>query len=363
MNSLLRSILSLSIVSAAFPHCVFAQEASVKTDPVGFTTISVTPGNGTARKVTMLSIPLLEVDSSVTGLTAGTITAVASNSIIVSNAGWVPGALSQPDSPFLVQITSGDAAGRYFLVASSAAENGSSGRADLANTATNLFISSIDMAQVSNDLANAGVAAGDGFKLFACDTLSWFGSPETTGILGGANARAADNIIVTVNGTPTTYYFNTANSNWTRSSPPSIANNVALSPNYGVMYSRLGSENLSFVSTGQVPVVSSAAAVKNFGSTVLSSYWPTTNNLRSLGIQDLPGWVSGTNQANTDNVMVVANGVAYTYYYNGANWRRFPLPSNQDNVVIPIGSAVQIIKKGNAAGYSTLARPIPYTLD
>ncbi len=338
-------------------------QTTVATDPVGFTTINVTPGTGSSRRQTLLSIPLLDVDSSVLGLTVGTITSVASNSIVVSNAGWTPGALSQPSSPFVVQITSGPAAGRFFLVASSAASNGSSGSAALANTATSLFISALDMTPVTNNLANVGVAAGNGYKLFACDTLSWFGSPSATGIRGGSNASSADNIIVTINGSPATYFFNTNTSNWTRSSPPSVANNVALSPNYGVTYSRLASNSLSFVSTGQVPVLSNAVAVKNSGVTILSSYWPTTNNLRGLGIQNLPGWVVGTNQTSSDNVVVVANGSATTYYYNGTNWRRFPLPASQDAVNIPIGSAVQIIKKGNAAGFSTLARPVPYTLN
>jgi hypothetical protein len=362
MNLNRLSLLSL-VASFALPQTSINAQTTVTTDPVGFTTITVTPGTGTARRQTMMSIPLLDVDSSVSGLTTGTISAVTSNSIVVTNAGWTPGELSRPASPFVVQITSGPAAGRFFLVASSAATNGSSGNAALANTATNLFISSIDMTTVTNNLANVGVAAGNGFKLFACDTLSWFGSPATTGIRGGSNPVSADNIVVTVNGTPVTYFFNTTTSNWTRSSPPSVANNVALSPNYGVTYSRLDSNNLSFVSTGQVPVLSNAVAVKNSGPTMLSSYWPTTNTLRGLGIQNLPGWVVGTNQTATDNVVVVANGTATTYYYNGTNWRRFPLPASQDNVAIPIGSAVQIIKKGSAPGYSTLARPVPYSLN
>lgn len=350
-------------VFLAFAPAHLHAQTTVATDPVGFTTVTITPGSGTARKQTMLSIPLLDVDSSVAGLSTGTISSVTSNSIIVTNAGWTAGALSQPATPFVVQLTSGSAAGRFFLVASSAATGGASGGATLANTATNLFISSISLAPVTNNLANAGVSAGDTFKLYACDTLGWFGSPATTGILGGSNAASADNIIVNVNGSLTSYYYNTSTSNWTRSSPPSVANNVALLPSYGVRYSRLASNALSFVTTGQVPVISNKVAVKNSGATVLSSYWPITNTLRSLGIQNLPGWVIGSNQTSTDNVQVVAAGTVSTYYYNGTNWRKFPLPSSQDNVAIPIGSSVQIIKKGSAAGYSTLSQAVPYTLN
>ena len=359
--------LPLLIIAASFALTQFGLSAqtTVATDPVGFTTINITPGSGIARKTTMMSIPLLDVDSSVSGLSTGTISSVTSNSIVVSNAGWVPGALSQPAAPFVVQITSGPAAGRFFLVASSATTGGASGGAALANTVSNLFVSSISLTPVTNNLVNAGISAGNSFKLYACDTLSWFGTPATTGIRGGSNAASADNIVVTVNGAATTYFYNTNTTNWQATSGPSSSrSNVALLPSYGVSYSRLASNDLSFVSTGQVPTTNNSVAVKNSGVTVLSSYWPTTNNLRGLGIQNLPGWVAGTTQAATDNVMIVSGGSAVTYFYNGTNWRRGSGPTTpQDNVAIPIGSSVQIIKKGSASGYSTLSQAVPYTLN
>jgi hypothetical protein len=332
-------------------------QTTVSTDPVGFTTVTITPGSGTARKQTMMSIPLLDA-ASVSGLSSGTISGVASNSIVVSNAGWTPGALSLPSEPYVIQITSGPAAGRFFLIASSATTGGASGSTALANTATNVFISPIDSTQVSNDLPATGVAVGNAFKLFACDTLSWFGSPATTGVLGGTGPTSADTITVTVNGTPTTYYYRTTSSNWVRSGPNTAAGNVALVPNIGLAYNRLSSNALSFVTTGQVPVTNRVAPIKNSGTTTLSQYWPVATTLKNLGLQDLAGWVKGTNQISTDNVIVVAGGTPITYYNNGTNWRRFPLPGSQDNVQIPVGAAVQVVKKGSAGGFTPFAQSI-----
>ena len=339
---------------------------TVATDPVGFVTVTITPGSGTARKPTLMSIPLLDTTWTNSGLSSGTITSVTSNSIVVSNAGWTAGALSQPAAPFVVQITSGPAAGRFFLVASSATTGGASGGAAQANTATNLFISSIDLTPITNHLANAGVSAGNTFKIYACDTLSSFGSPASTGIRGGTNAASADNVVVTVNGTPTTYFYSTTVSNWVRT-PNINSANVALTPNIGIMYNRLATNNLSFVSTGQVPVTNRIAPIKNSGVTILSQYWPVNSTLNSLGLQSIPGWVGGTNQASTDNVTVIVNGTPTTYYYHvsptATNWRRFPLPTSQDTVNIPVGAAVQINKKGSAPGYSSLSQGVPYTLN
>jgi len=342
-------------------------QTTATTDPVGFTSIVVTNAStATGRRSSVISIPLLDVDSSISGLSSGIITAAASNSITVSNANWTLGALSQPSTPFVIQITSGAAAGRMFLVASSAGTSGALGSAATANTASNLFISTADVTQISN-LPAAGVTAGDSFRLFACDTLgSAFGTPASTGIRGGTNAANADQIIITVNNAATTYYYNTSSNAWLRSPTTFGASNVALVPNNGLVYNRLGGTSaLTFVSTGQVPVTNRVAPIRNSGTTVLSQYWPVAGTLRGLGIQNLPGWVSTpTATSSTDNVAVTSGGSQTLYFYNGTNWRRTSGPTNsQDNVAIPIGSAVQIIKKGAAPGFSTLTQTMPYSLN
>jgi hypothetical protein len=292
---------------------------------------------------------------------------------VVTNANWTPGALSQPSAPFVVQITSGAAAGTMLLVAANANTAGASGGAALANTSSNLFISALDLTRYGNSLSNAGISAGDGFKLFACDTLSSaFGAPGSTpgssnSILGGTNAATADNVVVTVNGTPTTYYYNTTSSQWVRSPINSAAGNVALVPNYGVSYNRQSSNAFSFVLTGQVPVTNRIVSIRNGGSTVLAQYWPTATTLNSLGLQNLPNWVKGTNQAATDNVIINTSGTPVTYYYFSSGttnqWRRFPLATSQDNVSIPIGAAVTVVKKASASTFTNLVQAIPYNLN
>jgi len=348
-------------------------QTTATTDPVGFVTVTAVGGVSGAKRSTLISLPLLDVDGALSNGVSGLISSVTSNSIVVTNANWTPGALSQPSSPFVVQITSGAAAGSMFLVASSATTGGASGGATLANTASNLFISSLDLTRYGNNLSNAGITAGDGFKIFACDTLSSaFGAPGATpgssnSILGGATAAAADNVVVTVNGTPTTYYYSTTSSQWVRSPINAAAGNVALVPNYGVSYNRQSSNAFSFVLTGQVPVTNRIVSIRNGGSTVLAQYWPTATSLNSLGLQNLSNWVKGTNQTATDNVIVNTSGTPVTYYYFSSGstnqWRRFPLTTSQDNVVIPIGAAVTVVKKGAASTFTNLVQSIPYSLN
>ena len=232
-----------------------------------------------------------------------------------------------------------------------------------ANTATTLTVSSTDTAQVPN-LATLGVANGDSYRIYACDTLaSFFGAPTPTGVTGGTAPNNADTIVITVNGSATTYYYSTSLGRWTRVAfgNPN-ASNTPLLPYYGMQYQRIGSTALSFVTTGNVPTVDRRVQIKNSGITLLAQYWPATSTLSSLGLQSMPGWAAGSAKTG-DNVLVLSGGSSITYFYDGTNWRRsaFGNPISND-VVIPIGSAVQIVKKGTAGGYATLNQPLPYSL-
>jgi hypothetical protein len=370
MNFLRFSLTTILVATLVSPALA---QTTATTDPVGFVTVTAVGGAGGAKKSTLISLPLLDVDGTLTNGSSGIISSITSNSIVVTNANWTPGVLSQPSTPFVVQITTGPAAGSMFLVAANATTAGASGGASLGNTSSNLSISPLDLARYGNNFSNAGVAPGDGFKLFACDTLgSAFGVPGPTpgssnSILGGTNAATSDNVVVTVNGTPTTYYYSTASSQWVRSPINSAAGNVALVPNYGVAFNRQSTNAFSFVITGQVPVTNRIVSIRNGGSTVLAQYWPAATTLNNLGLQNLPNWVKGVNQTSTDNVIVNTSGTPVTYYYfsSGATnqWRRFPLTASQDNVSIPVGAAVTVVKKANTNTFTNLVQAIPYNLN
>jgi hypothetical protein len=358
-----RFSLVASVVAGLTLNLGYSQITSqtATTDPVGFVTVGITAGTGSAKKNTLFSLPLLETEA-IDGQVAGTITGVTANTISNSNAGWTAGALSDPTMPFLIQITSGAAEGRMFLISSSAATGGAV--AGAANTATEVTISSLDAAQI--DLTTLGVVEGtDTYKIFACDTISsFFGTPEATGIQGGASAANADTIIAVVNGSSSTYFYSTANGRWSRvalGSPD--ASNVPLLPYYGIQYGRIASTPLSFVVTGGVPTSERQVSVKNSGSTLLAQYWPADSTLGSLGIENLAGWQSGSTAASADTVVLTSAGSANTYFYNGTNWKRVALGSpDADNTVIPVGTTVSIVKKGSAGGYSTLTQQAPYSL-
>ena len=355
MNVIRLSLVSAFAATLSLPF-VRAQETAT-TDPVGFVTVNITPGTGSAKKNTLFSVPLMEVES-ITGQVAGVITGVTSNSISNSNAGWAAGALSQPATPYLMQITSGAAEGRLFLIASSANTGGAIN--GTANTATTVTVSPVDSAQT--DLTTLGIVAGtDTYKIYACDTLSsFFGTPASTGIQGGTSATNADTIVAIVNGSANTYFYSTTASRWARAALGSPdASNVPLLPYYGIQYSRISTAPWSRTVTGGVPVDPRKVAVKNSGNTILSQFWPVDSTLATSGLSTVV--TAGANANTADTVRLTSAGSVNTYFYDGTNWRRQALGSPLANdTPIPLGTAMQIFRRGSAAGYTTLNQAVPY---
>jgi hypothetical protein len=282
---------------------------------------------------------------------SGQITSFTSNSISNSNAAWTPGELSTVASPTLIQITSGNATGRMFLVASSPA-----------NTSTSLTISSTDSAQV--DLTNLGISVGDSYTILSCDTLSsLFGTPATSGVLGGASAAVSDSIILVFNGSASTYFYSTTNSKWIKVAPGNPdATNTPIPPYYGIQYQRLAATPLSFTFTGNVPTKQRQLSIKNSGTTLLSQFYPTDVTLVSLGLQNLSGWVSNAASSSADTVLITTAGSASTYWFNGTNWKKIgPGTPTSDSTIITPGTSISIFKRGSTSGYASFVQSLPYT--
>jgi hypothetical protein len=139
------------------------------------------------------------------------------------------------------------------------------------------------------------------------------------------------------------------------------ASNVPLLPYYGMQYQRIANTPLSATVTGEVPVKPRKVAVKNSGITLISQFWPADSTLLSSGLSSVV--TPGASASVADTVILTSGGSASTYWYNGTNWRRvFAGSPISDSTPIPIGTTVQISRKGTATGYTTLSQPVPYSL-
>ena len=125
--------------------------------------------------------------------------------------------------PYSVKITSGTSNGKYFAVTS--------------NTATSVTVEDL-----------TGVAINDTYEIVAVDTLeTLFGSPSDGVIVGGSKTDA--DIVWILDGSWNKYYHNGTNWVQDRRGNP-IRNDLPLSPDSGMLISRLSDQATSFVITG-----------------------------------------------------------------------------------------------------------------
>lgn len=326
--------------------------AEVSTVPEGVFTVNITAAAPNNSVITLLSLPLTGV-ATAAGQMAGRLTGVTANSLTNANAGWTAGSLSTAATPYCIRITSGVAEGYTFLISTSTA-----------NTATTVTVDAEEAGQVN--LTTLGLVTGvngDTYEIITCDTIgSVFGTPQTTGILGGPTSTSADIVQMMVQGTWREYFYNTTLSRWARLGPGTASANVPIRPDTAIIYNRRGTTPLSITVAGRVPSSDRRAIVKSSGVTFLATNWPVDTTLLGSKIHLIPGWVTGTSYQTADIAQMFVSGTWREYYYNGTQWKRVGPGTVSDNVVIPAGTAVLLNRKGSATSVTALTQSLPYSL-
>jgi hypothetical protein len=327
--------------------------SSATTVPVGYTILTASAGTGTAPTSTAISLPLLGTPAG-PGQLVGRITSLTSNTLTNANAAWTSGQLSTLTAPSLIRITSGAAVGRTFLLSTA-----------IANTATTATLDGSETV----DLTTLGIqtgSAGDTYTIIPADTLSsTFGTPATSGILGGTSATTADSVSLLENGVWSQYFYKTSVSRWVKNTlgNPDATNKV-IRPDAAVLFNRLTASPLAMTVLGTVPALQRNATVANAGLTFLAQGFPLNYTFANSNIQNLPGWTSGTTASSADTVSLLQSGVWKQYFFDGTNWRLNTLGTPVRNAdVISAGSAFLIGKQGSAASTSILTQDTPYTLE
>jgi hypothetical protein len=332
---------------------------AISTAPVGYVAIDITPGTGVAKRNSLVSIPLLGRDSTIPsrGVVLGvkdsrTLRVAPLDKGEGGQASWTRGRLSSSSEPFLLKMTSGGAEGRMFLVSTV-----------VPNTEEEVTLR--DPYVAGFNLATEGVGEGDQFVLLPCDTLlSFFGTPEAGGVFGGPSAKEADTIVLIEGGAASTYYFSTTLGRWTRvglGSPD--ASHTPLHPYYGLQYSRLSSSPLKLVAVGDVPTGKRKLTLRNSGSTILSTYWPTHVPLGNSGVHLTQGWAVAGGGRSGDQVTFTKAGSASSHVHDGTNWRKVGpgSPLSDEDTMNPGGAALLTRRQFNSQSNPILTQVAPYS--
>lgn len=313
-----------------------------------------------AGQTRTFSLPLVH-DSIATGAVTGRITAVGTNYLENSSAGWTPGELSSASNPYYLRIKTGAAAGRVLMVSTTA------------NTTTR-----VNLTNDGTDLTQAGIvtgANGDVYELVLADTLfSLFGSSS---LQGGTDWLTADNVNVWGGAAWIVFYYNTTRNRWERNTDTAASpsrNTFVLRPDRGIMVTRRAAAQLNFRITGRVPVVAPRHFNSRPGTSFLSNGIPVDITLGNLALQSIaPGWVSGSDPAtsvtNADLLQVWGGAAWIVFFYNSerGRWERntdTAATPSRDTFVIPAGRPLLIrrLTSGANSFQSVVPLPLPYTV-
>lgn len=347
----MKAPLLLSVVLALLVPAGASHSESARTVPVGMMTIEIRAGSLANPSVTTFSLPLREsTPPDFVGQAAGRITGVTATTLANTNAGWAPGALSQPSSPYFIRITSGNAAGRTLKISSATA-----------NTESTLTV-----LNQGTDLSTLGIVTGsdgDTYEIFPGDTLESFFGDST---LGATSAASADVVRLYDGSSWSDYYYNSTAQQWRIGSIPVNQNFVVLRPDSGITFYRRGSTSLTYSLFGVVPSTPIRSVVNNGGVTYLGNAFPVDQTLAASGFNTVPGWVNNVGAVTTADKIGIWGGSSYTYYNYSQSlgqWRAGSVPVNQNNVRIPAGTPVLINRPTPAPGVSVLLQDLPYNLN
>lgn len=321
---------------------VWSQE--VKSRPVGFLTQVIPAG-----QTTSFSIPF-EPDVSSRSDAIGRVSAVGPTYIESSAAAWGIGAFSSAASPYAVRLTSGVAAGRLFLVSSTA------------NTATRLYLETdgFDLTALQIETGSAGAT----FEILPADTLATFFGDNSTAnplvVQGGADAKVADLVQLWSGSGWKRYYFNTLWNRWALDSDSEVdaaRNSALLRPDRGIMISRRADTPLVIAVVGRV-LATPHRAVQLAGEnaqSLMATMQPSDVTLAQLALQQSDrsnAWRSASDPAQADIISVWSGATWLSFFYNNAvgHWQRVGDPtSDRDNFVVRAGVPVFVQRRAAPA--------------
>ncbi len=319
------------LAAAQFAAVLSHAQTETVTDPLGYVSFPIKAGAVNAPSTALISLPLQDENafrSAVSSVVSGT-------ELQISNVSWTANELADPSAPAFVRILSGAKAGALVAVSS--------------NTGNALTVAA--------DLS--GIATGDRLEIVGAHTLgNLFGDT----LLGGSNAKVADNIITVSGAIYSTYYYNTDRQRWELNTDPATAqDNVVIRPDTGFYIVRRG-PGFNLVSAGRVPITDARIPVDNVGNSLITYGFPIDVTLGQLALQNaIPGWRSHASAASADWLSIDSAGTALSYYFTGTNWRRTSgAPTNRDSIVIKAGTPLALTRSGSTPGTTDYTKAKPY---
>ena len=313
---------------------LLAQDNTAFTKPSGYTTVSVAPAPAEGQStLTAFSVTLRN-----SVVEAGKSTSIGSTTLSNSAANWSDGEWTS--EPHLIYITNANGGEEAFLIKS--------------HTASELTLDTTGL-----DLTTRFGTGIREFSILKAHTFgSLFGTDSVPFQTGDENTA---DLLYVWNGGWTTYFHN--GSNWERTDSFQSADNDVLFPDEGIFVQRRGTTELNLTFLGNVPYKPQVSTIPGQSLTAIGSRYPVGTTVRQMGLQNLPGWQSGS-ETSGDRFFVWNNPGWVTYFYNGSNWEKSSSFGNVDNEIIPGDSMIFVLRVSSSTQEnSDNTHELPYTVE
>ena len=343
---MIRSLLFAAVAGISLSFAEFAAaQATVPTDPVGFTTLTVNAKPANIRGFTFLSLNMARPH-----VFQATPSAVASDGSKVISFAGTPFTAGAFNNTHYVEIMNGASAGRLSDVVS--------------NTANSITI--------ADDLS-ASVSTGTSIRIRPMWTpATAFGAANQAGFKAGPVASQADNIQIfdpATGGFTTIFYKNISPVGWTKGANASAANDP-IPPDVALRIERKDPTSFSFQLAGAVKLGPTGLFVQG-GNTPANpenaNYLPNPYPMNSVTLASSNLFTGDPNtgvqggavasQADTVSIYNSATGGFDIYFYKTTStqtappgWYKSNLTPASD-VVIPEGGAVLLKRKNTRPSF------------
>lgn len=332
-------------ILAASASTALAQTTAT-TDPVGFFTATLAGSSGGGNASRTLSVPLYRASVYSAGVTE-----VIGSTCRLSGATFGTGSgqtdVASSTNPHLLRVKNSSNSAHIGKFVAISAQSG-------------------DQLTLTSAI-DTFVSVGDSCEVVPANTLgSVFGTanPPMTGWVTATSAATADKVYLwnPVTATWDIFFYHSTNNRWQQSGALGSKNAAIIYPDDGAFISRVGSTPISLVTTGTVPTTLEQSDL-NSGSTCLANRFPVDVQLKSVGLDALPGWVKNTSATGADTVYIwnTATSTWDVFFYHSTNnrWQQSGALGSKDTFVITAGTAM-FVKRSSASTVS-LTQTLPYT--
>ncbi len=329
-------------------------QTTVATNPVGFTTLAITPMSGTTVGYTFASLNMVRPAVYRALVPAsGAVTSNGATVLVFPYGTFTSNQFNGTGNASYVELTNGTVAGLTANVTATSASDSTQGGS-----------STITLDQ---DITSAIAAGTTTFLVRPHWTFGTaFGPTNSAGFLGGTTASRADSILILdpTSGGATNYYFNTTSNVWTNAGTD--ATNVIIPPSAGLYVQRRSTSSLSVSIVGEVKLGQSGINIVGNSSLSTSALVPNPYPLNSVTLANSKlytgnastGFVGAATASKADDLGILdpTSGGVVNYFYNTVNNRWENSGSDASTVTIPSGASILITRK---SGHSSFVWYVP----